>query len=403
MDIRRRMLFKKNASSSGGGGSTTGGSYIVNLNGQWEATTAVPNPDSTLYDGVYRSSSNYNVNNGVSIMYITIKDCSSFKMYIRSYAESSYDYVMVSQLDQTINGNTSYSNTTLVKAHTRGNQQSGTALSSYMLVEFTGITSGEHTITVVYRKDGSSHSGDDRGYVLIPKTSSTGTFSISPTSKSLTSSAQTFAVSVTNTTGKTYSVSSNASWITVYDNSPNITVSANTSTSSRYGTVTFTCNGMSRTVSITQSGSSSTYYIPIYYVQKGWCDEEDFKIDARLSASFTGSYSATICNKLAITGGRGDSKSIINTFNISASQLSNTYLNFWGYDNYKQEGRVYVVKVSADGERELVSSILYLEEFGGSSVSPSIRIWMSNVQQGDSFEIWFEQGDTTDGIDNSLQ
>jgi hypothetical protein len=120
MDVRRRMFFKKKASSSGG--STTGGSYTVNLNSQWEATTAVPNPDSTLYDGVYRSASNYNVNNSVSIMYITIKDCNSFKMYIRSYAESNYDYVMVSQLDQTINGITSYSNTTLVKAHTRGNQ-----------------------------------------------------------------------------------------------------------------------------------------------------------------------------------------------------------------------------------------------------------------------------------------
>ena len=166
MDIRRRMLFKKKASSSGG---STGGSYTVNLNSQWEKTTAVPNPDSTLYDGVYRSSSNYNVNSGVSIMYITITDCSSFKMYIRSYAESSWDYVMISQLDQTINGNTSYSNTTLVKAHTCDNQQSGTALSNYTLVEFTGIPSGMHTITVVYRKDGSTHRGDDRGYVLIEK------------------------------------------------------------------------------------------------------------------------------------------------------------------------------------------------------------------------------------------
>ena len=167
MDIRRRMFFRKKESSSGG--STTEDSYTVNLNGQWEATAAVPNPDSTLYDGVYRSSSNYNANSGVATMYITIKDCSSFKMYIRSYAESNYDYVMVSQLDKTISGSTSYSDTTLVKAHTRGNQQSGTALSSYTLVEFTGISSGEHTITIVYRKDGSAHSGDDRGYVLIPK------------------------------------------------------------------------------------------------------------------------------------------------------------------------------------------------------------------------------------------
>ena len=173
MDVRRRTQIggiKKTSS----GGSTTGGSYTVNLNSQWEKTTAIPNPDSSLYDGVYRSSSSYNVNSGVSIMYITIKDCSSFKMYIRSYAESNYDYVMVSQLDKSITGSSSYSDTTLVKAHTRGNQQSGTALSSYTLVEYTGITSGEHTITVVYRKDGSVNNGDDRGYVLIPKSQEDG-------------------------------------------------------------------------------------------------------------------------------------------------------------------------------------------------------------------------------------
>lgn len=158
MDIRRRMLA-----------NSTGSSYTVNLNSQWEATTAVPNPDSTLYDGVYRSASNYHVGSGVATMYITIKNCSSFKMYIRSYAESSYDYVMVSQLDKAITGSTSATDKTLVKAHTKGNQQSGTALSNYTLVEFTGIPSGEHTITVVYRKDGSVDKGDDRGYVLIEK------------------------------------------------------------------------------------------------------------------------------------------------------------------------------------------------------------------------------------------
>ena len=86
MDIRRRVQIGGIKKTSSGGGSTTGGSYTVNLNSQWEATTVVHNPDTTLYDGVYRSSSNYNVNSGVAIMYITIKDCSSFKMYIISYA-----------------------------------------------------------------------------------------------------------------------------------------------------------------------------------------------------------------------------------------------------------------------------------------------------------------------------
>ena len=172
MDIRRRFLSKKSSGGSSGGDSS--GTYTVNLNSQWEKTTAVTNPDSSLYDGVYRSTSSYNVNSGVSIMYITLTGYSTFKLYIRSYAESNYDYVMVSQLDKTITGSSSYSDTTLVKAHTRGNQQSGTALSSYTLVEYTGISSGSHTITIVYRKDGSVNSGDDRGYVLIPKSQGSG-------------------------------------------------------------------------------------------------------------------------------------------------------------------------------------------------------------------------------------
>ena len=144
--------------------------YTLDLNdGQWELSTTIANPDSTIYDGVYQSVKSKGVNNGYDTMYIDIVAYDTFKLYIRSYAESNYDYVMVSQLDQTITGSTSYSDTTLVKAHTRENQKSGTAISDYTLVEFTGIDGGEHRITVVYRKDSSGNSNDDRGYVLIPK------------------------------------------------------------------------------------------------------------------------------------------------------------------------------------------------------------------------------------------
>ena len=142
--------------------------YNVDLNGQWQSST-ITNPDSTLYDGVYESFSNKGKDNTAAIMYIDIVGYENFSLYIRSNAETKYDYVMVSQLDKTIDNNSSYSDTTLVKAHTRGNQQSGTALSNYKLVEFTGIDGGEHRITVVYRKDGSQASGDDKGYILIPK------------------------------------------------------------------------------------------------------------------------------------------------------------------------------------------------------------------------------------------
>ena len=143
-------------------------SYTINMNSQWQPST-VANPDSTLYDGVYESFSNKGKPNTAATMYIDIVGYSSFSLYIRSYAEGAYDYVMVSQLDQSINNNTSYTNSTLVKANTYSNQHSGTSISDYTLVEFTDIDGLEHRITIVYRKDGSSDSGDDRGYVLIPK------------------------------------------------------------------------------------------------------------------------------------------------------------------------------------------------------------------------------------------
>lgn len=143
--------------------------YELVLNDNWQLSTAVANPDSTVYDGVYESFSNYNKNSTAAIMYIDISGYETFKLYIRSCAESNYDYVMVSQIDQTIDNNSSYSNTTLVKAHTRGTQKSGTTISDYKLVEFTGLDGGEHRITVVYRKDSSGNSGTDKGYLIIPR------------------------------------------------------------------------------------------------------------------------------------------------------------------------------------------------------------------------------------------
>ena len=141
-----------------------GASVIVNLNSQWANSTK----SSISGYKCFQSNKSYNVNSGVDIMTITINGFTEFTCYIRSYAESYYDFVMIGQLDQAITGGSSYSNTTLVKAHTHGNQQSGTALSNYTAVTYSGIDGGEHTITVVYRKDSGVNKNDDRGYLLIP-------------------------------------------------------------------------------------------------------------------------------------------------------------------------------------------------------------------------------------------
>jgi hypothetical protein len=77
--------------------------------------------------------------------------------------KSSTDYL------KTINYATDYTNTELVKGHTRGSSNSGTAIDSYKLIEFNNIDAGEHRISIIYRKDNSSSSGYDCGYVIIPK------------------------------------------------------------------------------------------------------------------------------------------------------------------------------------------------------------------------------------------
>ena len=135
------------------------GSYTIRLNNAWRMSSSVSNPNSELYDGVYESYSNYNKNSTTATMYIDIEGYETFELYIRSYAESSFDYVTVSNLD----------NSSSTKASTSNNQNSGTSLSNYTKVTYSGIDKGKHTITVKYIKDGSVNSGTDRGYILIPK------------------------------------------------------------------------------------------------------------------------------------------------------------------------------------------------------------------------------------------
>lgn len=142
-------------------------SYEVDLNGQWRTSTSQSNPDSSAYDGVYESNSNYNVGNGYAKMYVRISGYDEFTIYIRSYGESSYDYTLAFNEDVDVTSNPSTS-TSGVKVHTSGNQQSGQAIGNYTKVTYTNLAGGSHFICVVYRKDGSVNSGNDRGYVLIP-------------------------------------------------------------------------------------------------------------------------------------------------------------------------------------------------------------------------------------------
>ena len=145
-------------------------SYSVNLTSHGSWVTSTTNPDSSTYDA-YMSNGSYNVNNGYDIMVITLSTgFTEFDVYIRSYAEGSYDYTVIGKLDSTVPTSNTDFNDSNVKASTKKSQTSQTDLSGYKKVSYTGIDSTKtHTIWVEYRKDGSVNKNDDRGYVLIPK------------------------------------------------------------------------------------------------------------------------------------------------------------------------------------------------------------------------------------------
>ena len=123
----------------------------------------------TCPDGYYGYQSDvYNKNSKLATMSVTIVGYTEFDIYIRSNAESSYDYVIIKT---TIASSISTSGAI---ANTSGNQQSGTNISDYTKVTLTtgnGLTDDTtaHTFYIQYGKDSSVQSGTDSGYVLIPK------------------------------------------------------------------------------------------------------------------------------------------------------------------------------------------------------------------------------------------
>jgi hypothetical protein len=147
------------------------GTYSVDLNTQWGEDVSL-NPDDVLYDGVYYSTTSYNVDEGMAFMYIDIDGYDYFHCYIRSHGETNYDFVVISNLDEDLStyfyGDLSDNNNSLLKASTKGNQQSDSALTKYTHVEYDNIGGGSHRICVGYIKDGSVNNGNDAGYVLIP-------------------------------------------------------------------------------------------------------------------------------------------------------------------------------------------------------------------------------------------
>ena len=166
-----------NKATFGGGLAMNGGSDIVTVGGELEYTTS---SDSLVNYGSYgftreteyAGSWIYSTNNGVSSSYSLAKikfehESSGGDVVIKciNYAESNYDFGIVSTLDPAINlGDSSVTgNWCNADAPTSYVQQSfkGKSQAGVQYVTFKNVSEGDHYFYVKYRKDGSVNSNDD--------------------------------------------------------------------------------------------------------------------------------------------------------------------------------------------------------------------------------------------------
>lgn len=148
--------------------------YNADLNSQWQDSTSYGSlsSDTSNYD-FYESFGNHNVNGGKATMFITINGYASFTLKVRNYSdsESNYDYVVVNNLDDTTvpSWQPNVGSGTASSGKVYYTNKGKSSNTTWYDVTFNGLDKGEHIITVTYGKDSIVNSGDDRGYVAIPK------------------------------------------------------------------------------------------------------------------------------------------------------------------------------------------------------------------------------------------
>ena len=153
------VLWKAANDTSGDTSSIT-----VDLNNQWVESTK-------KLDGylVLMSNSNKGVGGGYASMKIKFKGKPDFKIWINSYAESSYDYTIAFNMDVDYPTTLPDIYSTGVKLSTRNFQKDPTSIDNFIEVDYPN-DGGEHFVVVTYRKDSGGNANDDRGYVAIKAT-----------------------------------------------------------------------------------------------------------------------------------------------------------------------------------------------------------------------------------------
>ena len=153
------------SSSSGNPGGSGGTSSIGVELGGW---VSVSSPISGY--NAYQSDSNHNVNKSVSTCRVVVYGkIGNLPIYINNHSEVGYDYTVAGKLDTDLPTKYSALNYSVGQGSSKGRTADlATSLSSWTAVTYTITDTEPHYIDVAYRKDGSNHRGNDRGYLLVP-------------------------------------------------------------------------------------------------------------------------------------------------------------------------------------------------------------------------------------------
>lgn len=141
-------------------------------------SVSIETSDWTTWQGLsgymgYMSQSNVadDANDSIAKIKIVIDGKPDFKMYINSFAENGYDYVVAYALDTNIPSDSSVyitDGSEGVIASTKSDKNGApTTIDNFKEVSYPN-DGGEHFIWIVYRRDSSGHANDNRGYILIP-------------------------------------------------------------------------------------------------------------------------------------------------------------------------------------------------------------------------------------------
>lgn len=162
------ILFQADGTSNNSGVKI--GGFTVDSNRLYAGTPGTSNSIELVSSRklIAYKSNNQGVESSYAVSKITVNKATDLlTVYIRSYAESNFDYIMISKPNVS-SYPTSYSSSD-VKAHTSSKQNSSSALAGYTEVNYYNLKQNDY-IYIVYRKDGSGNSGTDTGYLLIPET-----------------------------------------------------------------------------------------------------------------------------------------------------------------------------------------------------------------------------------------